>query len=201
MLIDKTPIAWTVRRLDPAPYGDSSIRSIAAQGPVSGKVHRVEWAAAFTARMHRGRLGVVFAVFAALVGMLALAGCARAPDDAALRERIESMQIAIEGRDAESLLDAVDEDFGGPGGMDRAGLGRYATLMLLRQQNVGVVIGPVAVELHGDRASAAFDAVVTGTNRFIPEGVEARRVETVWRREGDDWMLVSADWSKPALGG
>jgi hypothetical protein len=40
---------------------------------------------------------------------------------------------------------------------------------------------------------------VTGSNRFIPEGVEARRVETVWRLEGGDWVLVSADWSKPAL--
>lgn len=198
MLIDKTPIAWTGRRSDAAPYGISSIHSIAAQGPVSGKVHRLVGAPAFTAPMHRGRLGVAFA---ALLAMLALAGCARPPDEAALRERIESMQVAIEARDADTLLDAVDEDFGGPGGMDRAGLGRYATLMLLRQQNVGVTIGPVAVELHGDRASAQFDAVVTGTNRFIPEGVEARRVETVWRREGDDWVLVGADWSKPALGG
>jgi len=130
-----------------------------------------------------------------------LTACATPPDEAALRERIGGMQAAIEARDADTLLDAVDEDFGGPGGMDRDGLQRYATLMLLRQQNVGVTLGPVDVELHGDRARARFDAVVTGTNRFIPEGVEARRVETVWRREGDEWVLVSADWSKPALGG
>lgn len=144
--------------------------------------------------MQRG-LGAALIVLAAL-----LVGCASPPDEAALRERIAGLQAAIEARDADALLDAVDGEFGGPGGMDRDGLRRYATLMLLRQQRVGVVVGPIEVELHGDRAAARFDAMVTGANRFVPEGVEARRVETVWRRDGDDWVLVSADWSKPALG-
>lgn len=130
---------------------------------------------------------------------MVLSACAAPPDEAALRARIDGLQAAIESRDAEILLDAVDPGFGGPNGMDRDGLRRYATLMLLRQQNVGVVIGPVEVEIHGDRAAARFDAVVTGTNRFLPEGVQARRVETVWRRDGGDWVLVNADWSRPAL--
>ena len=133
------------------------------------------------------------------VVLAGLAGCAPPPDEAALRERIDRLEAAIEARDADTLLDAVDQGFGGPAGMDRDGLRRYATLLLLRQQNVGVTLGPVEVEVRGDRAAARFDAVVTGSNRFIPEGVEARRVETVWRRDGSDWMLVSADWSRPAL--
>lgn len=128
-------------------------------------------------------------------------GCAAPADEAALRVQIAAMSEAIEARDADALLKSVDAEFGGPGGMDRTELRRYATLMLLRQQRVGVVMGPVEVEIHADRASARFDAVVSGANRFIPEGIEARRVETVWRQEGDEWVLVSADWSKPALGG
>lgn len=134
-----------------------------------------------------------------MAAALMLAACASPPDEAALKDRIDGLQTAIEARDTDALLDAVDADFGGPGGMDRDGLRRYATLMLLRQQNVGITIGPVEVELHGERAAARFDAVVTGSNRFLPEGVEARRIETAWRRDGDDWVLVSADWSKPAL--
>lgn len=111
------------------------------------------------------------------------------------------MVLAVEARDSDALLASVDDEFSGPDGMDRAGLRRYAVLMLLRQQRVGVVLGPVEVQIYGDRASARFDALVTGANRFMPEGLEARRVETVWRRDGDAWLLVSADWSKPALGG
>lgn len=141
---------------------------------------------------------LVPALLLALLAM-SLVACGRPADEEALRERISAMQEAIEARDAGSLLAAIDPEFGGPGGMDRDGLRRYATMLLLRQQHVGVVIGPIEVERHGDRASARFDAVVTGANRFVPEGVEARRVETIWRRSGGDWVLVSADWSKPAL--
>ncbi|KJS67914.1 MAG: hypothetical protein JM57_11830 [Comamonadaceae bacterium BICA1-1] len=144
------------------------------------------------------RMHFVPALLLALLAATLLA-CARPADEAALRERISAMQQAIEARDADSLLEAVDPEFGGPGGMDRDGLRRYATLMLLRQQRVGVALGPVEVEIHGERAAARFDALVTGANRFVPEGVEARRVETVWRRSGGEWVLVSADWSKPAL--
>ena len=113
---------------------------------------------------------------ALLLALLAatLLACARPADEAALRERISAMQEAIEARDADSLLQAVDPEFGGPDGMDRDGLRRYATLMLLRQQRVGVALGPVEVEFHGERAAARFDAVVAGANRFVPEGVEGR---------------------------
>lgn len=140
-----------------------------------------------------GRAGVLAAVFL-------LAACATEPDEAALRGRIAELQVAVEARDAGALAEVVADDFGGPDGMDREGLRRYATLMLLRQQRVGVVLGPIEVELHGDRAAARFDAVVTGADRLLPEGVEARRVETVWRREGDEWILVGADWRRPAGG-
>lgn len=193
MLIDNTPIAWTARHADAAPYGISSIHSIAAQGAISGKTRgRTE-----AGRSLRKPVDLL-AVLTWLV-LIALTGCADPPDEAALRARIDSLQEAVEARDAGALLEHVDPEFGGPDGMDRDGLRRYATLMLLRQQNVGVAIGPVDVELRGDRAAARFDAVVTGSNRFIPEGIEARRVETVWRRDGGDWVLVNADWSKPAL--
>ena len=194
MLIDNTPIAWTARHANAAPYGISSIRSIAAQGAISGKPRGRCF---FPSSWRKGR--GLLAVLTCLV-LMALAGCADPPDEAALRARITSLQEAVEARDTGALLEAVDPEFGGPDGMDRDGLRRYATLMLLRQQNVGVAIGPVDVELRGDRAAARFDAVVTGGNRFVPEGLEARRVETVWRLQGGDWVLVSADWSKPALG-
>ena len=137
---------------------------------------------------------------AGLAALGLLAGCAKPADEAALRAALAEGQQAIEARDADRLMDLVGDEFGGPDGMDRAGLRRYAALMLLGQQRVGLTLGPVTVELHGDRAVARFDALVTGGGRFVPEGAEARRVETVWRLEGGEWKLASADWSQPALG-
>lgn len=172
---------------------DSSIRSIPAQGPFTGKPVTARRLPDFTASL-RG-----------LLAMLALAvtlgGCAHPPDEEALRDRIAEMQSAIEARDADALADAVAVDFSGPEGMDRSGLRRYAALMLLRQQRVGVVLGPIEVTLHGDRATARFDAMVSGAEGLLPQGLEARRVDTTWRRDGGDWVLVAADWRSPARGG
>ena len=145
--------------------------------------------------MRPGRLAVAFT----LASILMLSGCKAPADEAALRARIDAMQSAVEARDAEALLDPVDEAFGGPQGMDRDGLRRYAALMFLRQRRVGVVLGPVEVEVRGDRAAARFDALVTGAEGLLPGSAEARHVDTVWRLEDGEWVLVSADWSKPAM--
>ncbi len=178
MLIDKTPVAWRDAQQKTGIRSDLSIRSIPAQRLPAGKLH-----------------GAFVRIF--FITMLCfLAACSAPPDEAALRSEIQAMQQAIEERSADRLLESVDDDFVGPVGMDHDGLQRYATLMLLRQQNVTVVIGPIDVAMFQDRATARFNAVVTGASRFIPEGVESRRVETVWQRDGDRWILISADWSE-----
>lgn len=171
-------MTWSDAQQSAGIRSDSSIRSIPAQRLTAGKL----------------RGAFVRVVFIGLLGLLA--ACSAPPDEAALRSEIQAMQEAIEARSADRLLDSVDDDFVGPKGMGRDGLQRYATLMLLRQQHVAVVIGPIDVEMFQDRATARFNAVVTGASRFIPEGVESRRVETVWQRDGDRWVLISADWSE-----
>ena len=188
MLIDSTPIARTTGQAHGATRGSSSsIRSIAAQGDGGGKPECRGLRALLTG-------GLLLPLLALLVA------CARPADEAALRDTLAGMQAAVEARDADRLLGAVAEDFAGPEGMDREGLRRYVTLLLLRRQRVGVVLGPVAVDIHGERAAARFDALVTGADGLLPRNAEVLRVETVWRREGGEWRLVAADWSQPAGG-
>ena len=96
--------------------------------------------------------------------MLALlaAGCAKEPPEAALRATIAGMQAAAEARDADALADAVSEEFVGPGGMDRDQFRRTMAVAWLRDKNVGVQLGPLDVELVGDRARVEFTAGTTG---------------------------------------
>ncbi|KFN51486.1 DUF4440 domain-containing protein [Arenimonas composti] len=127
--------------------------------------------------------------------LLALAaGCSRPPPEEALRETIAAMQEAAEARDAAALAEFVAVDFVGPGDMDRDGLRRYAAVLWLRHREVGVTLGPLDVEMREPHATVAFSAVVTGGQGVIPERAQAWQVHTAWRREGDDWRLISADW-------
>lgn len=122
------------------------------------------------------------------------AGCSRPPPEQALRETIAAMEAAAEARDSEALVEHLAEDFGGPDGMDRDMFRRYLALIWLRNRDVGVTLGPLDVELMGDRAKVGFTAAARGGEGLLPDRAEVYQVETGWRLENGDWKLISADW-------
>ena len=135
--------------------------------------------------------------FMALVAT-AVSACSPPPGEEALRGRVGGLEGAIEAGNGQAVLELATDDFAGPGGMDREGLRRYMAALRLGQRKVEAVVGPLEVEMHGDRASVRADVVVAGLDRFSPDNASARRLETTWRREGGEWRLAAADWRPPA---
>ena len=167
-----------------AAAADWSIHSIGAYPPGTGKARSVWFRALFT-----GLLGALLTV---------AAGCSKEPPEAALRATIDRMQAAAEARDAPALVESVSEEFIGPGGMDRDQFRRTLALVWLRDQQVGVQLGPLDVTLVGDGATVVFTAGTTGGAGWMPERGQLHKVQTGWRLEDGDWMLVSASW-EPVL--
>ena len=164
--------------------GDSSIHSIGAYPPGSGKARSVWKRAAFTACL------VVLAALSA--------GCSREPPEQALRSTIAGMQAAAEARDSDALVESFSEDFVGPDGMDRDQFRRYLAVIWLRNREVGVSLGALEVELIGERATVEFTAGATGGAGWMPDRAQVYRVNTGWRIEDGEWRLISARW-EPAL--
>lgn len=135
------------------------------------------------------------AVVAGMLAVLAvLAGCSREPPEQRLRERISTMQAALEERNASAFMDGVAEDFAGPGGMDRAALQQTVRAQVLANASIGVTLGPAEVELQGQRATVRFSALATGGNRFLPERAQAWEVTSGWRDGDGGWRLYYAEW-------
>jgi hypothetical protein len=150
--------------------------SIGPQGSGAGKA-RGAWLA-----------GLLFAA------VVALAGCDSTPPEERLKATIAKMQADGEAHKVSDVMDSVADDFGGEG-MDRKGLQRYLTLVSMQNANVGVTIGPVEVEVMGDRATAKFTLAATGgAGRFLPDRAQVYDVTTGWRMEGGEWKLISAQW-------
>ena len=127
-------------------------------------------------------------------GLVLVAGCRSEPPEAALRATIDRMQAAAEARDAGAMADAISGEFIGPDGMDRDQFRRTLALVWLRDQQVGVQLGPLDVKLVGDGATVAFTAGTSGGAGWLPERGQLHRVKTGWRLEDGEWMLVSASW-------
>jgi hypothetical protein len=140
------------------------------------------------------------AAFATLALLLATAftGCRHAPPEQALRDAIAAMEASAEKGDADALFSHIATDFGGNEGMDRDAFRRYVLVMGLRRETVGVQLGPLDVQLFGDRASARFTAALSGGPGWLPDRAQVYEVTTGWRLEDDEWMLISATW-KPQL--
>ena len=135
-----------------------------------------------------------------LAGLVLLAGCARPPDEAAIRSAIAAMAQATEARQGSGVLEHVSADFtGNDGEFDRAQLENFLRLRLLAARGVTVSLGRIDVEPSGDRAMAKFEAHLgDASGRWIPDRSATVQFVTGWRRERGTWRCYNAKWSSDA---
>lgn len=134
-----------------------------------------------------------------LISAWLVVGCAKTPPEQALRQTLAELQQGIEKHDADALEEHLANDFVGPDGLDRTGARRLAALMLMRHDTVGLVIGPLDLQIRDRHATVRFTTAATGgSGRMLLDSAQIYEVETGWRLEGDEWRMTSADW-KPKL--
>ena len=126
---------------------------------------------------------------------LLLAGCARTPPEESLRRSIDRMHDAIEARDAVALADGMAPDFIGPDGMDRKAAQRLAQVVFFRNQDVGVTVGAMDIQMQPGGATVTCTAALTGgSGGLLPTSGQVYAVTTQWRQDGEEWELVNAQW-------
>ena len=128
---------------------------------------------------------------------VALAACSSTPPEEKLRATIEQMQKDGEAHDVSGVMDHVAADFGGPGGMDRQALQRLLTFTSMRNRDLGISIGPMDVELIGERATVEFTLAASGgSGGLLPDRGQVYEVTTGWKLVDDEWILISANWKE-----
>ncbi|HMT37863.1 MAG TPA: nuclear transport factor 2 family protein, partial [Thermomonas sp.] len=120
--------------------------------------------------------------------LLVLAACSRSDPEQAVRAQVDALQQAIDARDAGAVEDLLAEDFIGNEGMDRRGAKQLAAGVFLRHREIGARLGPVTVELRGEReAIARFSVLATGgSGGLLPEQGQVYQVQTGWRLQDGD---------------
>ena len=134
----------------------------------------------------------------ACMGLLLLvSACSRSDPEQAVRAQVDALQQAIDARDAGAVEDLLAEDFIGNEGMDRRGAKQLAAAVFLRHREIGARLGPVTVELRGEReAIARFSVLATGgSGGLLPEQGQVYQVQTGWRLQDGDWKLLNASWT------
>lgn len=130
--------------------------------------------------------------------MLVVASCHRTPDEQRIRDTVVAMQAALEARDPRSFIGHVSADFtGNDGQVDRDGLHNLLRAQVLRNESIGVTLGPVDVDLQGDRATVRVTATFTGgSGGLLPERGSIYSITSGWKREGSNWKCYNASWQQ-----
>lgn len=133
-----------------------------------------------------------------LILALSLAGCSRTTDEQRIREAMAAMQQAMETRDPRAFMTHVSDDFiGNDAEFDRAALGNLLRVEALRNDRIGATLGPIDVEMQGDRARAQVLATFTGgSGNLLPERGSIYSITSSWKRQGSDWRCYSATWKQ-----
>ncbi len=130
-----------------------------------------------------------------LLALTQLLGCSGEAPEAALRAQLGEMQAAASAGEPGEFMRGVTDDFIGNQGMDRAALHNLLRLQMLGRSNIGATLGPLDVDLQGDRATVRFSAVLTaGAGSRLPDSVGAYSITSGWRREDDEWRVYYAQW-------
>lgn len=140
------------------------------------------------------RMALLFVLVAAALG-----ACHRAPAEQQVRSAIESAANAARGNDVRGVLAVVSDDFAGnDGDFDKRGLHQLLAVRALRQDQTGVLVGPIAFEHKGGRIVATFKLVLTGgrPRDLLPDQSAIYTMTTAWREEGGDWKCYNATWSR-----
>ena len=127
-----------------------------------------------------------------------LAGCSRTTDEQRIREAMAAMQQAMESRDPRAFMAHVSDDFiGNDADFDRNALGNLLRMEVLRNDSIGATLGPIDIEMQGDRARAQVLVTLTGgSGNLLPERGAIYAITSSWKRQGSEWRCYSATWKR-----
>lgn len=132
---------------------------------------------------------------------LALAACHRTPAEQQIRDAINTATTGARNNDTHAVLGVVTDDFtGNDGDLDRDGLRRLLAVRALRQDQTGVLVGPISFTRSGDRIVAKFNLVLTGgkPGDLLPSDSAVYSLTTAWRRDDGHWRCYHAGWTSTA---
>jgi len=129
---------------------------------------------------------------------LLLSGCSRTSDEQRIRDAMAAMQQAMESRNPRAFMAHVSDDFiGNSADFDRAALANLLRIEVLRNESIGATLGPIDIEMQGDRARVRTAATFTGgSGGMLPERGSIYAITSGWKRSGKDWVCFSATWEQ-----
>lgn len=128
---------------------------------------------------------------------LLLISCSK-PDgpEQIIAANIAQLEEGIEQKDPDQVMELIHENFSTGSGADKLWAKRSMAFYMLRHSNIEIVTSGLNISLEPDSARATFSALITGGQGLIPEQGAWYQIETEWRLQNDEWLLIYTNWKR-----
>lgn len=128
---------------------------------------------------------------------LLISGCEKTPTVEAIRTHIDAMVDGIERKKPDDVLAYMHDDFSTPDGQDKQWAKRLMLFHMMRQHSINIVTSQLNITEQDEfSADAQFHVLLTGGEGLIPQQGALYQVNSQWRLQNGNWLLIHASWSK-----
>lgn len=115
-------------------------------------------------------------------------------DEQLIRTALDKMSQAVKVKQRQDLLAYLSHDFRGQQRMSKADINGLIFYHFRRNQQLVIVLSGVTVEVKVGQAMVSAYLLLSGTNATLPERGRLLLVESNWRKEQDQWRVITANW-------
>ncbi len=144
--------------------------------------------------------GLLVIVFTGL--FISTQTCHKQSEEDRVKKIIVAVQKAAEEKDIRKIIDNLSKSYLDSAGNDYNSIKGLLLAYFFRHPKIHVFIPDMTVTIDDSRASAAFQAVLTGGSKtetvtdLLPESMGMYEFDVSFVKDSGDWKVISARWKR-----
>ena len=130
-----------------------------------------------------------------------LVACGDSPDEITLKENLVNMRDAIQSHEVDDFMRYIAPEYNNRFHRNRAALSAFIDHHLSVNPVIYIYMADIDIAFNKENSPSAeviFYAGTAGGPDELPVRGQFYKVKTTWKKVGNDWLLVTANW-RPAL--
>ena len=125
-----------------------------------------------------------------------LFSCSKTSDVDVLKQRIDELITHIEQHNEQGIKDYLSNDFSASQRFNKVQFFIFVRHHFKRNKSISVTVLDKKITHYEDYADVTANALLLGSNEWLPERGQIYTVTSRWKKESGDWVMSRLRWEK-----
>jgi hypothetical protein len=136
------------------------------------------------------------------LALFSFLGCHKETEQDKVKKVITNIQKAAEEKDINKITNGISKNYNDPQGNNYGGIKGLVIAYFYQYPKISIYITRLDVSVKDTSARAIFQAVLTSRGaaesapKVLPESLGVYEFDVLFRKEPDEWKVVSAAWER-----